>query len=121
LKINASQLPIVNEFLLKPTPLLKGSPIETFFLIKCKLFVMELFGRWGTKTRYIFQKIVRLWCEREGLSVSIISHRWKTLLTSQMMLVGMREALHKKSLAVREYSGDNAGIDQGSLGGNLEE
>ena len=83
-------------------------------------FVMELFGRWGTKTRYIFKKIVRLWCDREGLSVSIISHRWKTLLTSQMMLVGMREALHKKSLAVREYTGDNAGVDHGSNGDSEE-
>ena len=73
------------------------------------------------RRRKNLQKKIRLWCEREGLSVSITSHRWKTLITSQMMLVGMREALHKKCLAVREYSGDNAGIDQGSQGGDSED
>ena len=30
-----------------------------------------------------------------------------------MMIVGMREVLHKRNLALREYGGDYAGLDLG--------
>ena len=76
-------------------------------------FVLEVFGRWGNRTRAIFKKIVHKWCAREGLSVSEISHRWKVHITAQMMIVGMREVLHKRNLALREYGGDYAGLDLG--------
>ena len=76
---------------------------------------MEVFGRWGSKTRAIFRQIVSKWCAREGLSVSEVSHRWKVNITAQMMAVGMREVLHKRDLALREYSGGNAGLDFGGV------
>jgi hypothetical protein len=78
-------------------------------------FVLEVFGRWGTRTRAIFSQIVRKWCAREGLSESEVSHRWKVNITAQMMVVGIREVLHKRDLALREYSGDNAGLDFGGV------
>ena len=36
-------------------------------------------------------------------------------ITAQMMVVGIREVLHKRDLALREYSGDNAGLDFGGV------
>ena len=32
-----------------------------------------------------------------------------------MMIVGMREVLHKRNLAMREYGGDYAGLDLGEV------